>query len=318
MSRRSLKVIFFGTPDFAVPALTSLINGPDTVVAVVTRPDRPKGRGRKTSSPPVRLLAQEHHIPVLQPTKITTGAFAASLAAFQPDIIIVAAYGRVLPPAILECAAHGCINIHGSLLPRHRGAAPIQWSLIHGDKEVGVTIMQMDEGLDTGDILMKKAFAPDPGETAGTLFTKIAHVGGEAMMETLDMLETGGIKAVEQDHSRATYAPLLSKEDGRLDWSRPAVELDCLIRGVDPWPTAFSLLDGRKLQLFKPEVVYRQNDAPAGTVIRADREGLLISTGAFCLLVTEVKPEGRKRMRVESFLNGCPIKAGTILSSGKT
>ena len=316
MFKRPFRIIFMGTPDFAVPSLETLIKGPDDVVAVVTQPDRPKGRGRKLVPPPVKLLAEDHGIPVLQPTAIKTEAYAKTLATYEPDIMVVAAYGRILPPSILNLAPHGCINIHGSLLPRHRGAAPIQWSIIKGDREVGVTIMQMDKGLDTGDILMKKSISLASGETAGTLFSKIAHLGSQALMDTLDMLAGGGLALIPQDHSKATHAPMLTKEDGRINWNRPAAELDCLIRGLDPWPTGFSFLNGKKIQFFNPEVVHRESDAPPGTLIRADRTGLLVSTKRFCLLIREVKLEGKKRMSAEAFLNGCRIESGTIFSSG--
>ena len=302
-----------GTPDFAVPTLKTLIKGPDHIAAVITQPDRPKGRGRKLVAPPVKTVALEHEIPVLQPTKIRTREFTDTLTQFSPDIIIVSAYGRILPPSILNLPPYGCINVHGSLLPRHRGAAPIQWSIIKGDKEVGVTIMQMDEGLDTGDILLRKTIIPEPDETSGSLFPKIAELGGEALMDTLDMIAEGGLACIQQDHRKATHAPMLSKQDGLLDWNRPAKELHNLIRGLDPWPRAFCIHGDRTLQLFSPEVVFEKSILHPGTVLRADREGLLVSTSEFCLLVREVQPEGKKRMKVEAFLNGYQLNPGDQL-----
>ena len=314
MQGRPFRIIFMGTPDFAIPALKALINGPDHIVAVITQPDRPKGRGRKPVAPPVKNIALEHEIPVLQPLKIKTSEFTDSLRQFAPDVIIVAAYGRILPPQVLRLPPHGCINIHGSLLPRHRGAAPIQWSIIKGDEEVGVTIMQMDEGLDTGDIILRKAITPEPDETSGSLFPKIAELGGQALMDTLDMLRIGGLALIRQDHGQATHAPLLSKQDGLLDWNQPAKNLHNLIRGLDPWPRAFCIEGKSKLQLFNPEVVFENSSLPPGTIIRADREGLLVSTTEFCLLIKEVQPEGKKRMKVEAFLNGHQLKPGDHLT----
>lgn len=315
MNRAPLRIIFMGTPDFAVPTLEALLKGPDRVIAVVSQPDRPKGRGRKLVAPPVKELAMQHKIPVLQPTKIKTDDFYEKLKSYRPDLLVVAAYGRILPSQLLTLTPHGCINVHGSLLPRHRGAAPIQWAVIKGDEEVGVTIMQMDVGMDTGAILLKRSIIPAPDETAGSLFPKIATLGSEALMDTLTMLGDGCLSQTKQDDSLATDAPMLSKMDGLVDWSRSAEDIDRLIRGLDPWPTAFIAVDGRKLQLYKPEVVFFSNNHPPGTLLRADREGLLVSTQKGCLLIKEVKPEGKKRMSVESFLNGHQLEAGINLNS---
>jgi len=315
MSRAPLRIIFMGTPDFAVPTLEALLNGPDRVLAAVSQPDRPKGRGRKLVAPPVKELARQHKIPVLQPTKIKTDDFLEELTRYRPDLLVVAAYGRILPPQLLTLAPHGCINVHGSLLPRHRGAAPIQWAVIKGDEEVGVTVMQMDVGMDTGAILLKRSIIPAPDETAGSLFPKIAALGSEALMDTLEMLGNGCLAPEKQDNSLATDAPMLSKLDGLVDWSRSAEDIDRLIRGLDPWPTAFCAVNGRKLQLYKPEVVFFSNNHPPGTLLRADREGLLVSTSKGCLLIKEVKPEGKKRMSVEAYLNGHQLEAGINLTS---
>jgi methionyl-tRNA formyltransferase len=291
-----------------------VLQGPDNLVAVITQPDRPKGRGRKLISPPVKQLAEEHSIPLYQPTKIRDPEFLELLQKYNPDIIIVAAYGRILPPEILSLPRYGCINVHGSLLPRHRGAAPIQWSIIKGDPEVGVTIMQMDKGMDTGDMLMKVAIAPDPDETAGSLFPKIAELGSQALMDTIDLLGQGGLAMINQDHSQATSAPMLTKEDGLINWQQSAQTIHCLIRGLDPWPTAYCFMGSKKAQLFSPEVVHRNSSKKPGTLIRADREGLLVATRHGCLLIREIKLEGKKRMGVADFLNGYPIEIGIDLS----
>jgi methionyl-tRNA formyltransferase len=317
MSRAPFRLIFMGTPDFAIPSLTALLRGPDHVAAVVTQPDRPKGRSLKLVEPPVKVLAEEHSIPVHQPTKIRTGKFADLLRGYDPDVIVVAAYGRILPPDILGLPKYGCINVHGSLLPRHRGAAPIQWSLIKGDEEVGVTIMQMDEGMDTGDMLMKAAIVPEPGETTGSLFPKIARLGSQTLMDTLDLLGQGGLAMINQDQDLATAAPMLKKDDGLINWNRPAEEIECLIRGLDPWPTAYCFIDAKKTQLFLPEVVYQNSTKKPGTLVRADREGLLVSTTRSCLLIKELKIEGKRRMQVGDFLNGYPLEMGINLSGTK-
>lgn len=310
---KHLRIVFMGTPDFAVPALQKLLYGPDHVVAVITQPDRPKGRGKKLSPPPVKMVAEQAGIPVLQPTRIRTEEFTATLGSYQPDLIVVAAYGRILPASILNLPRLGCINIHGSLLPRHRGAAPIQWTIIAGDKEAGVTIMQMDEGMDTGDILLPAAIPLTGDETAGSLFGKLAELGGTALIEAIDLLRQDQLYPIEQDHDLATSAPPLTKEDGCLDWNRPATELHCLIRGLDPWPAAYSFIDGRRFQFFAPEVIHKDCGHPPGMIVMADHQGLLIAAAKDCLLIKEIQPEGKKRMSVEAYLCGHPLKPGTLL-----
>jgi methionyl-tRNA formyltransferase len=315
MPNKRFRIIFMGTPDFALPALHKLLNGPDQVVAVITQPDRPKGRGKKLSPPPVKLAAEQAGIPVLQPAKIRTEEFLDTLKGYSPDLIIVAAYGRILPRAILSLPPLGCINIHGSLLPRHRGAAPIQWAIIHGDSEAGVTIMQMDADMDTGDILLSAAIPLTDNETAGSLFDKLADLGGTTLAQALDMLRLDQLFPIEQNHNLATSSPPLSKEDGCLNWNKPALELHRLIRGLDPWPAAYSFIDGQRFRLFAPELVHRECERPAGTLILADQQGLLIATAKDCLRIKEIQPEGKKRMTVEAYLCGHPLTPGIILSS---
>ena len=308
-----LRLIFMGTPDFAVASLKALLDGPDEVVAVVSQPDRPKGRGKKLSPPPVRILAEAHDIPVLQPLKIRTEAFRDELLAFRPDLVVVAAYGRILPPSLLQIAPLGCINVHGSLLPRHRGAAPIQWAIINGDREVGVTIIQMDEGMDTGDILLTAATSAAPDETAGSLFGKLAELGGRTLLTAIERLKAGNLPPTPQDHSQATAAPMLKKEDGLIDWSLPAERLHCRIRGLDPWPAASCRINDLRYSLFAPEVIHKDSAAPPGTLVSAGREGLLVATGHNLLLIREIQPEGKKRMAVSSFLCGHTLAAGIRL-----
>ncbi len=308
------RIIFMGTPDFAVPALHHLLLGPDQVVAVVTQPDRPKGRGKKLSPPPVKKLAEQAGIPVLQPTKIRTAEFADELRSYRPHLIVVAAYGRILPDSILALPPLGCINIHGSLLPRHRGAAPIQWAIIKGDAQAGVTIMQIDAGMDTGDMLLPAAIPVEEDETAGSLFDKLAVLGGQTLMIALDRLHRGVLPASKQDHALTTAASPLTKEDGCLDWNRPAQELHRLIRGLDPWPAAYSFINGQRFRLFAPEIIHKDSQQAPGTLIVADQQGLLIATAHDCLLIKEIQPEGKKRMKVESYLCGHPLSSGLQLT----
>ncbi len=303
-----------GTPDFAAAILKALIDGPDEVVAVVTQPDRAKGRGKKLTPPPAKVLAESVDIPVLQPTKIKTEEFRNGLLTYRPDLIVVAAYGRILPKSLLELAPMGCINVHGSLLPQFRGAAPIQWSVIKGVQETGVTIIQMDEGMDSGDILLKARLTAEPDETAGSLYEKLAVLGSKTVLKAIEGLQEGSITPVAQDHEQATLAPMLKKDDGLIDWQKDAEEIERLIRGLDPWPSAFCFLDSTRLRLFSPEVLHQASDAPPGTVLLADKRGIFIACGKNSLLIKEIQPEGKKRMTVESFLCGHSIAAGTDLS----
>ena len=307
---KTFRILFMGTPDFAVPVLKSLVAGPDEVVAVVTQPDREKGRGKRLSPPPVKTAALQAGLPVLQPTKIKTQEFRDNLAAFRPDLAVVVAYGRILPPSLLELPPLGCINVHGSLLPKYRGAAPIQWAVIKGETEVGVTVMRMDEGMDTGDILLPASLTAVPEETAGSLFVKLADLGAQTLLKALDLLRQDALTPVPQDQSRATLAPMLNKEDGLMDWSRPAAELHCRIRGLDPWPTAYSFLEGKRFRFFVPEVIPDSSGAPPGTLLEASRKGLLIATGQQAILVREIQPEGGKRMTVEAYICGHPLAPG--------
>ncbi len=313
MSTQPLRIIFMGTPDFAAATMGALIDGPDEVVAVVTQPDRAKGRGKKVTPPPTKVLAERADIPVLQPIKIRTEEFRNGLLSYQPDLVVVTAYGRILPKSILELAPLGCINVHGSLLPLYRGAAPIQWSVIKGEKEAGVTIIQMDEGMDTGDMLLKAKLEMAPDETAGSLYEKLAILGSETLLKVIKGLKEGTIIPKVQDHSLATVAPMLKKNDGLIDWQKDAGEIECLIKGLDPWPTAFCFLNDKRLRLFSPEVVYKDSDVPPGTVLHADKRGVLVACGNNALLIKEVQPEGKKRMEAEAFACGHPISRGTLL-----
>lgn len=307
---KPLRILFMGTPDFAVPVLQALLDGPDTIIGAVCQPDRKKGRGKKLQAPPVKVLAREAAIPVLQPTTIRTDDFLAEIRDLAPDLIVVAAYGKILPGSLLNLPPMGTINVHGSLLPKYRGAAPIQWALINGETETGVTIMQMDEGMDTGDILLPAKLAITEEDTAGTLFEKLSLLGGRTLVEAIALLKEGKLPPVKQDDALATEAPMLTKEQGHLDWNRPAGELHCLVRGLDPWPSAYGFLGDKRFRFFKPEVVARSSGETPGTICRADKEGLLVACGTDSLLIREIQPEGKKRMPVAACLCGTPLTAG--------
>ncbi|MGI6656815.1 MAG: methionyl-tRNA formyltransferase [Desulfobulbus sp.] len=306
-----LRIVFMGTPDFAAASLQALLDGPDRVVAVVCQPDRPRGRSRTPAPPPVKTLAEAHALPVLQPESVRTTEFLDALRSHEPDLLAVAAYGRILPPPLLSLAPLGAINVHASLLPRLRGAAPIQWAIINGDSETGITIMQMNEGMDTGDILLTETVPIGPEETAGELFARLAPLGGATLLRAIDGLKAGRLAPQPQDHGAATMAPMLNKAMGRIDWSLPAERIHCLIRGLDPWPSAYGSLAGKRCLFFRPELVARTTDAPPGTICQADAQGLLVATGNGCLRIREIQPEGKKRMPVADWLRGAPPVAGT-------
>jgi len=308
-----LRIVFMGTPQFAVSSLQALLESRHQVVAVVTQPDRPRGRGRNLTPPPVKELALAAGVPVLQPTAIRTPEFREELYGYRADLFAVTAYGRILPGALLNLPPLGTINVHGSLLPKYRGAAPVQWAILNGDAETGITIMQMDEGMDTGDILLPGAIPIEADDTAATLAVKLADLGGQLLVEALDKLQCGELTPRAQDDSAASLAPPLTKEQGVIDWTESAASISCRIRGLDPWPTAYTFLDGKRLRLFKPEIVASSDNAKPGTVIRTDPAGLLIATGRESLLIKEVQLEGARRMEVGPFLQGRKLDPGIIL-----
>lgn len=318
--KKKLNVIFFGTPDFAVPSLETLVANDINVVSVVTRPDRPKGRGRRLAAPPVKERAESLGIPVLQPDKIRGEKFTATIKALEPDLFAVTAYGKILPTTLLEFPRFGTINVHPSLLPKYRGAAPIQWALIRGETETGVTIIQMDAGEDTGDILIAENISiqtrkSDSGtmetvETAGTLSVKLAELGGKLLVKTIDLIREEKLNPSKQNENLATHAPRLKKEDGDIDWTRSAHDIGCLIRGLDPWPTAYTTLAKKSFRLFNPLVIPKQVMEQPGELCKADDEGLLIATDRDYLLIREIQREGSKRMAMGPFLRGYSLKTG--------
>ncbi|MBW2328955.1 MAG: methionyl-tRNA formyltransferase [Deltaproteobacteria bacterium] len=310
----SLRIIFMGTPDFAVPTLQALIDSPDQVVTVICQPDRKKGRGRKLSPPPIKVLAEQNGIPVLQPTAIRTEEFLEKIQALQPDLIVVTAYGRILPGSLLNLPPLGTINVHGSLLPKYRGAAPIQWAVLNGETETGVTIMQMDEGMDTGDILLPVSLPIEEDDTSGTLFVKLSQLGGQALVKAIGLLKEGKLPPVKQVDSLATEAPMLDKKMGHLNWSQDAAKLHSVIRGLDPWPSAYGFLADKRFRFFKPQVVGGEVVEKTGTLCRADKDGILVATSSDYLLIREIQPEGKKRMSVQSCLCGMKLPVGERFS----
>lgn len=309
-----MNIVFMGTPEFAVPCLKALIGTKHTVSGVFTQPDKPKGRGYTLTPPPVKAAALEAEIPVYQPVKMRDGEALGILRTLAPDLIVVTAYGKILPKEILELPRFGCINIHASLLPRYRGAAPIQWSVLHGEPVTGVTSMQMAQGLDTGDMLLKKETPIGENETAGELHDRLSVIGAEVLLETLDALEAGTLVPQKQDDARSTYASMLTKDLCPMDWSRPAQELHNQVRGLSPWPVALTTLNGRRLKVHRTKLTGLQKSGVPGEVASSEPLTVVCGDGA-CLELVEVQAEGKKRMKAEDFLRGCPVKAGTVLGA---
>jgi methionyl-tRNA formyltransferase len=308
------RVVFMGSPEFALPTLEALL-AREQVVAAVTQPDRKKGRGQAAQPPPVKLAALAAGLQVLQPERLKGNAgFLAELAALAPEVIVVAAYGRILPPGVLALPPRGCINVHASLLPKYRGAAPIAWAIARGETETGVSIMQMEQGLDTGPVLLARRVAIDERDTTGTLTRKLAQLGAPALLDAFAGLRAGAVTAAPQDHSAATLAPPLRKQDGRVDFRWPAPRVRDHIRAMDPWPGAYTELAGAPLRLFAP-VVCSGAGAP-GAVIGADRDGLLVACGDGVVGIGELQLPGRKRMSARALLAGHAIPVGTVLGSG--
>ena len=308
-----MKAVFMGTPDFAVPTLQKMIDMGIEVTAVVTQPDKAKGRGKKVIYSPVKECALAHDLPVYQPVRIRKEPeFIQTLRDMQPDVIVVVAFGQILPKEILDIPRHGCVNVHASLLPKFRGAAPIQWSIIDGEEVTGVTTMLMDAGLDTGDMLLKTEIPMDPKETGGSLHDKLAAVGGELLEKTLIGLEAGTIVPEKQDDSQAgEYARMLDKELGHIDFNQPAVVIERLIRGLNPWPSAYTYIDGKTLKIWEAEVLDRNYGCEYGEVAEVTRNCLIIQTGVGALSVKSVQLQGKKRMDIAAFLNGYTIEKGT-------
>lgn len=309
-----MRVVFMGTPDFAVPCLKVLLEQKHDIAAVVTQPDRAKGRGNKLTPPPVKVLAEEAGIPVYQPERIKTAEFTDILRNLKPDAMIVVAFGQILSQEILNIPKFGCINVHASLLPKYRGAAPINWCIINGEEITGVTTMYMDKGLDTGDMIIKKELQIGKDETAGELHDRLMQLGASVLSETMELLAAGKAPRTPQDNAAATYAPIMTKALGKVDWSKGAQEIRNLIRGTYPWPGAFSSYGGRIFKIFGAEIqgpgVKHENP---GKISKVDKESILVDCGVGSLRITELQFENEKRMSVEAYLRGHEINAGTIL-----
>jgi len=312
LSTSSWKIVFFGTPSFAIPTLKSLLEGPDEVIAVVAQPDREKGRGRKVIPSPVKEVALQYGITLLQPEKVREETFEENLRALRPELIVVAAFGQILPKPILKIPTYGAVNVHASLLPKYRGAAPIVWAILRGEKVTGVTTMLMDEGMDTGAILLQRETLIGDEETAETLHDRLALLGAPLLMETVEGMKRGEIDPVPQDHSKATYAPPLKKEDGRVDWGKEAKEIDLQVRAFNPWPGAYTTWDDRLLKIYHGGVREGKPGGKAGTVVWVGSDFIEVGTGRDSFLIKEVQLEGKRRMSVREFLSGHPISVGTV------
>ena len=308
-----MKVVFMGTPDFAVPTLEKIIAAGHEVIGVVTQPDKAKGRGKKVVFPPVKEKALEHNLMVYQPRRAREPEFIEQMRALNPDVMVVVAFGQILPKDILDIPKYGCINVHASLLPKYRGAAPILWAVINGETFSGVTTMQMVIGLDTGDMLLKAEVPLADDETGGSLFDKLSTLGGELLIETLDKIEAGDIHPEKQDDSQAgEYARTLDKALGKVDFSMSAVSIERLIRGLNPWPSAYTYYNGKTMKLWKAEIV-PGTDATPGQIIFVDKQSFTVQTGEGGLRVMELQMEGKKRMDAGAFLRGCALSVGEML-----
>ena len=309
-----MRVVFMGTPDFAVGTLEALLEAGHEVVAVVTQPDKPKGRGKTLMPTPVKEAALARMIPVLQPKKVREPEFVETLRKIGPDVIVVAAFGQIISKEILEMPRYGCINVHASLLPAYRGAAPIQWAVINGDKESGVTIMRMNEGLDTGVMIDKVVVPLDENETGGSLFDKLSAAGAKLCAEVLEKLENGtAVFEKQPELSTTDYAAMIDKKMGKINWERPAKEIEQLIRGLNPWPSAYTFMKGKSLKLWTASVVYEEREAVPGEIVEIGKEGILVKTGEGLLLIRELQLEGKKRMDTAAFLRGYTVDKGWIL-----
>lgn len=320
MSSQPLRIIFAGTPEFAAISLETLINSEHQVIAAYTQPDRPAGRGRKLTPSPVKVLAEKHGIPVYQPLNLKEQADQQQLADLKPDLMVVAAYGLLLPKVVLDTPTMGCINIHASLLPRWRGAAPIHRALIAGDAETGITIMQMNEGLDTGDMLLKLICPINAEDTSGSLHDRLADLGAEALIEGLKGIQAGSLIPEPQDDTQACYASKLTKAEGLINWSQPAEALEKQVKGLNPWPVAYTELNGERIRIWGANKVEQKSDMAAGTITIADKAGLQVATGYQLLEITHAQLAGGKQLPISALLNARQdlFRAGNRFASGES
>lgn len=309
-----MNIIFMGTPDFAIPSLSMLIASDNNVMGVVTQPDRPRGRSRKPQPPPVKTLALQHGLPLLQPDRLKEDNFIQWLKSQSPDLVVVVAYGQMLPPKILILPRAGCINLHASLLPSYRGAAPINRVLMKGEKRTGVTTLLMNEWMDAGDLFLKRETRIEPEEDAITLSQRLSTLGAKLLLETIRQIKKGSLTPIPQDHSKASYAPALKKEDGRIDWDHDAHTIHNQIRGTLPWPGAFTHLNNKVLKIFKSELVACPSQDSPGRITQINSDGIHVATGRGCLLLTDIQLQDRKRLKVSDFIKGNRIPTGTLLT----
>jgi len=309
-----MRIVFMGTPVVAAVSLEKLLDSRHSVAGVVTQPERPVGRGQKPAPSPVRQVAGKRGVPALAPEKVRDAAFLAALGAWAPDIIVVVAYGRILPRSILELAPRGCLNVHYSLLPKYRGAAPVAWAVVNGEEKSGVTTMRLVEKMDAGPMYLQRELPLAADETTASLQAKLAPLGAELLLETLAGLEAGTIAPQEQNEAEATLAPMLKKEDGLVDWTLPAVAVERRVRGFTPWPSAYTRVSGQVMKIHRARVESEPKGAP-GEVVRADRGGLWVATGKGALSLEEVQLENRKRVSAAEFLNGTRIEKGALLGA---
>ncbi|KUO70078.1 MAG: methionyl-tRNA formyltransferase [Clostridia bacterium BRH_c25] len=303
-----------GTPDFAVPCLRELLSQKHDIAAVVTQPDRAKGRGKKLAPPPVKVLAEKAGIPVYQPDRIKTREFTQILKDLKPDVIVVVAFGQMLSQVILDIPPLGCINVHGSLLPKYRGAAPINWCIINGEHMTGITTMYMDKGIDTGDMILRKETVIGENETAGELHDRLMELGASVLSETMELLTKGAFMRIPQDNAESTYAPIMTKALGKIDWSKDAEEIRNLIRGTYPWPGAFSAYSGKIFKIMSANVYEpAMKHENWGSITRVEKDCIVVSCGTGSLKITELQFENEKRMSVEAYLRGHDIKEGVTL-----
>lgn len=308
-----MRVLFMGTPDIATRCLQKLIDEKYDIIGVVTQPDKPQNRGKKLGMPPVKELALKYDIPVYQPIKARDEEFVATLKELNPDIIVVVAFGQILPKSILDIPKFGCINVHVSLLPKYRGAAPINWVIINGEEKTGVTTMYMDEGLDTGNMILTEEFDLDDEITAGELHDKMKDRGADVLIETLKQIEKGTAPRIPQNHEEFTYAPMMNKALGEINWSKSAREIHNLVRGVNPWPSAYTTYEESTMKVWKTEVLNETSDKEPGTILKVDKDGIRISTKDNVVLVKEIQMPGKKRVLVSEYIKGNNINTNIIL-----
>lgn len=310
-----MKIVFMGTPEIAVPCLQKIIDEGHEVLAVVTQPDKPKGRGKKLAMPPVKELAVKYDIPVYQPIKAREDSFVKILEEMNPDLIVVVAFGQILPKAILDIPKYGCVNVHVSLLPKYRGAAPINWVIINGEEKTGVTTMYMDEGLDTGDIILKKEMLLTDEITAGELHDEMMFIGADALKETIDLISKGEAPREKQNDDETCYAPMMSKTLGNIDWNKSAKEIHNLIRGINPWPSAYTTYEGETMKIWKTIVLDKESNELPGTILCVNKDGIEISTKDNIILVKEIQMAGKRRMLVSDYIKGNEINTKTVLGA---